>query len=112
LHELYIYIYIYIYIYTHTHTPKSLTSVGCVAALLRFIDNVSNLPLLTIAGYDFYNSHDKLMKRKMVTGKGCGMGIGGCNSLYSVTTTLSLVALFFMSVSIGDRPLHWTLVKS
>jgi hypothetical protein len=99
-------------IYIYTHTPKSLTSVGCVAALLRFIDNVSNLPLLTIAGYDFYNSHDKLMKRKMVTGKGCGMGIGGCNSLYSVTTTLSLVALFFMSVSIGDRPLHWTLVKS
>jgi hypothetical protein len=40
------------------------------------------------------------------------MGIGGCNRLCPATTGLSLVALFFLSVSIEDRPLHWTLVKS
>jgi hypothetical protein len=48
----------------------------------------------------------------MMTGQGYGMGIGGCNSLCSTTTGLSLVALFSLSVSIEDRPLHWTLVKS
>jgi hypothetical protein len=40
------------------------------------------------------------------------MGIGGCNQLCLAATGLSLVALFFLSMSIEDRPLHWTLVKS
>jgi hypothetical protein len=41
-----------------------------------------------------------------------GMGIGGCNRLCPATTGLSLVVLFSLSISIEDRPLHWTLVKS
>ena len=41
---------------------------------------MSNLPLLTIG--DYYNySHDKIMKEKIETGQGYGMGIGGCNRL-------------------------------
>jgi hypothetical protein len=34
-----------------------------VAALLRFIGSVSNLSLLTIGGYYYYNSHDKMMEK-------------------------------------------------
>jgi hypothetical protein len=34
------------------------------------------------------------------------MGIGGCNRLCPVATGHSLVALFSLSVSIKDRPLH------
>jgi hypothetical protein len=40
---------------------------------------MSNLPLLTIG--DNYYSRDKMIERKMVTGQGYGMGIGGCNRL-------------------------------
>ena len=41
---------------------------------------MSNLPLLIIG--DYYNySHDKMMKGKMETGQGYGMGICGCNKL-------------------------------
>jgi hypothetical protein len=52
-----------------------------------------------------------MMERKMVTGQGYGMGIGGCNMLCPMATGLSLVALFFLFVSVEDRSLHWTLVK-
>jgi hypothetical protein len=34
------------------------------------------------------------------------MGIGGCNRLCPVAMEQSLVALFFLSMSIKDRPLH------
>ena len=37
------------------------TSIGRVAAMLRFIGSVSNLPLLTIGDY-YYHSHDKMVK--------------------------------------------------
>jgi hypothetical protein len=40
------------------------------------------------------------------------MGIGWCNKLCPAAMGLSLVALFSLSVSIEDRPLHWALVKS
>jgi hypothetical protein len=50
---------LYIYI------PMSLTSAGSRSALLRFIGSVSNLSLLTIGGYYYYNSHDKMMERKI-----------------------------------------------
>ena len=40
---------------------------------------MSNLPLLTIG--DYYYSHNKMMKEKMETGQGYGMGISGCNRL-------------------------------
>jgi hypothetical protein len=68
---------------------------------------VSNLPLLTVGGYYYYyNSHDKMMEKEMVTGQGYGMGIGGCCRLCPEATGHSLVALFFLSMSIKDRPLH------
>jgi hypothetical protein len=51
-------------------------------------------------------------KRKMVTGQGYVMGIGGCNRLCHMVMGLSLVALFSLSLSIEDCLLHWTLVKS
>jgi hypothetical protein len=40
------------------------------------------------------------------------MDNGGCDRLCPVATGLSLVALFSLSMSIEDHPLHWTLVKS
>jgi hypothetical protein len=48
----------------------------------------------------------------MVVGQGYGMCNVGCDSLCPAATVLSLVALFSLSVSIEDRSLHWTLVKS
>jgi hypothetical protein len=42
----------------------------------------------------------------MVTGQGCGMGIGGCNRWCSAATGHRLVALFSLSASIMDRSLH------
>jgi membrane-anchored protein YejM (alkaline phosphatase superfamily) len=79
-----------------------------VAALLRFIGSVSNMSLLTIDGcyYYYYNFHGKIMERKMVTRQRYGMSNGGCDRLCSAATGLSLVALFFLSVSIEERPLH------
>ena len=65
------------HIYIH---PKSPTSVGSSSCYAQVFDSVSNLSLLTIG--DYYNySHDKMMKGKMETGQGYGMGIGGCNRL-------------------------------
>ena len=71
---------------------------------------MSNLPLLIIGDYNNY-SHDKLMKGKIETGQGYGMGFGGCNKLCPVPMGLSLVTLFFLSVSIEDRPLLWMVVR-
>jgi hypothetical protein len=53
-----------------------------------------------------------MMERKMVTMQGYGMGIGGCNWLCPTATGHSLVALFFLFVSIEDRLLLWMLVRS
>jgi hypothetical protein len=54
--------------HAYIYLPMSFTSAGSSSALLRFIDSVSNLPLLTIGGYYNYYSHNKMMKRKMVIG--------------------------------------------
>ena len=43
---------------------------------------MSNLLLLTIE--DYFYSHNKMMKGKIETGQGYGMGIGGCNRLCPV----------------------------
>ena len=59
------------------------TSIDRVAAMLRIFDSVSNLPLLTIGDY-YYHSHDKMVKGKMETEQGCGMGIDGYKRLYPV----------------------------
>ena len=56
------------------------TSIDRVAAMRRFFDSVSNLPLLTVGDYHYY-SHNKMVKGKMKTRQGYGMGIGGCNKL-------------------------------
>ena len=65
---------------------------------------MSNLSLLTID--DYYNySHDKKDERKMESGQEYGICIGGCNELRPAITGLSLIILFFLSVSIDDRPL-------
>ena len=70
---------------------------------------MSNLPLLIIG--DYYNySHNKMMKGKMETEQGYGMGIGGCNTLCPAAIGFSLVTLFFLSMSVKDRLLHWILV--
>jgi hypothetical protein len=53
-----------------------------------------------------------MMERKMVTGQGYGLCIGGCDKLCPVATGLSLVILFFLSMSIEDRLLLWMVVKS
>ena len=72
---------------------------------------MSNLPLLTIG--DYYNySHDKNDERKMETRQGYGMGYGGCDELCPTATGLSLVTLFFLSMSIEDRLLLWMVVWS
>ena len=60
----------------------SLTSLGRLAAMLRFFGSVSNLSLLTIGDY-YYHSHDKMVKGKMETEQGYGKGIGGCERLCS-----------------------------
>ena len=72
---------------------------------------MSNLPLLTIG--DYYNySHDKNDERKMETGQGHGMDIGGCKELCPAAMGLSLVTLFSLSMSIEDHPLMWMVVRS
>ena len=38
--------------------------------------------------------------------------IRGCNKLCPAVTGLSLVTLFFLSVSIEDHPLLWMVVRS
>ena len=43
------------------YLPMSPTSLGRVAAMLRFFGSVSNLLLLTIGDY-YYHSHDKMVK--------------------------------------------------
>ena len=44
---------------------------------------MSNLPLLVIGDY-YYHSHNKMVKGKIETGQGYGMGFGGCNGLCSM----------------------------
>ena len=53
----------------------------------------------------------KTGERKMEIGQGYGLGIGGCKRLYPAATGHSLVTLLSLSVSVKDRPLHWTLGK-
>jgi hypothetical protein len=53
-----------------------------------------------------------MMERKMVTVQGSSMGIGGCNKLCLAATGQSLIALFFLSMSIEDHPLLWMVVRS
>ena len=58
------------------------TSLGRVAAMLRFFGSVSNLSLLIIGDY-YYHSHDKMVKRNKDRA-GYGTGIGGYKRLCPV----------------------------
>ena len=49
--------------------------------MLMSFGSVSNLLLLTIGDYYYYHSHAKMVKGKMETEQGYGMGIGGCKGL-------------------------------
>ena len=53
-----------------------------------------------------------MVERKMVTGQGYGLGIGGCKKLCPTATGYSLVTLLSLSVSVKDRPLHKSPGKS
>ena len=48
----------------------------------------------------------------METRQGYGMGIGGCTGCVPWPTGLSLVTLFFLSVSIKNRPLLRMIIRS
>ena len=56
------------------------TGLSRVAAMFRFFGSVSNLSLLIICDY-YYHSHNKMVKGKMETRQGYGIGIGGCKRL-------------------------------
>ena len=47
-----------------------------------------------------------MVEKKMVTGQGYGLGIGGCKRLCPTATGHSLVTLLSLSVLVKDRPLH------
>jgi hypothetical protein len=58
------------YPHAYIYLPWVLLVHDRVAALLRFIDSVSNLSLLTIDGYYYYYYiHDKMMERKWWPGR-------------------------------------------
>ena len=87
------------------------TSLGRVAAMLRFFGSVSNLPLLTIGDY-YYHSYDKMVKGKWRPGRDMVWVLVGVRGCVPRPTGHSLVTLFSLSVSVKDRPLYWTLGKS
>ena len=86
-------------------------SIGRVAAMLRFIGSVSNLPLLTIGDY-YYHSHNKMVKEKWRPDRDMVRVLVGVRGCVPRPMGHSLVTLFSLSVSVKDRPLHWILVKS
>ena len=72
---------------------------------------MSNLSLLIIG--DYYNySHDKMMKEKWRPGMDMVWVLVGVTSCVPRPTGLSLVTLFYLFVSIKDRPLLWMVVRS
>ena len=91
--------------------PKSLTSVGSGSCSAQVFGSVTNLRLLTISDYYIY-SHDKMMKEKMETRPGYGMGIMGATGCVPRPTGLSMITLFSLFVSIKDCPLLWMVVRS
>ena len=82
----------------------SSTSLGRVAAMLKFLGSVRNLPLLTIG--DYYYSHNKMVKGKWRPGREMVWVLVGVRGCVSRPMEHSLVTLFSLSVSVKDRPLH------
>ena len=62
------------------------TSLGRVAAMLRFFGSVSNLPLLMVGDY-YYCSHNKMVKGKWRPGRDMVwvlVGVIGCVPVFPV----------------------------
>ena len=57
-------------------------------------------------------THDKNGERKMETGQGYGLGIGGCKRLCPVANGAWLGYTCSLSVLVKDRPLHKSRGKS
>ena len=57
-------------------------------------------------------THDKMVERKIETGQGYGLGIGGCKRLCPMANGAWLGYTFSLSMSVKDQPLQWTLGKS
>ena len=87
------------------------TSLGRVAAMLRFFGSMSNLPLLAIGDYS-YHSHDKMVKWKWRSGRDMVRVLVGVIGCVPRPTGHSLVTLFSLSMSVKDRLLYWILVRS
>ena len=81
------------------------TSLGQVAAMLRFFGSVSNLPLLTIGDY-YYHSHDKMVKEKWRPGKDMVRVLVGVRGCVPRPTGHSLVILFSLSMLVKDQSLY------
>jgi hypothetical protein len=92
----------------HTYLPMSPISAGSSSALLRFIGSVvtCHYSQQTIIIIIIMNLIIKMGERQMVTEQEYGMGSGWCNRLCPTHMGHSLVALFSLSVSIKDHPLH------
>ena len=72
---------------------------------------MSNLSLLTIGDY-YYHSYDKMVKGKWRLGRDMVRVLVGVRGCVLRPMGHSLVILFFLSMSVKDRPLHWILVRS
>ena len=79
------------------------TSLGRVAAMLKFFGSVRNLPLVTIG--DYYYSHNKMVKGKWRPGRDMVRVLVGVIGCVPRPMGHSLVTLFSLSVSVKDRPL-------
>ena len=71
---------------------------------------MSNLSLLTIG--DYYYSRNKMVKGKWRPERDMVWVLVGVTGCVPRPMGHSLVTLFSMSVSVKDRPLHWTLGNS
>ena len=79
--------------------------------MLRIFGSENNLLLLIIGDY-YYHSYDKMMKGKWRLGRDIVWVLVGVRGCVPWPTGHSLVILFFLSVPVKDRPLHWVLGKS
>ena len=83
----------------------SRTSLGRVAAMLRFFGSVSNLSLLIIGDY-YYHSYDKMVKGKWRPSWDMVRVLVGLRGGVPRPMGHRLVTLFSLSMSVKDHPLH------
>jgi hypothetical protein len=82
-----------------------------VAAMLRLSVAWVTCRYSQVGEYYYYSS-DKMMEIKWWPDRDKEWVIGGCNKLCPSAMELSLVTMFFLSMSIEDRPLLWMVVGS